>query len=173
MSQRKKATAGLQSACARSLLACPAWNGRDLVRSRSRSHPAPAGRPRRRGPGGSGGGPSHGRRAQGLAVVASAPTRTPPAHPRTLPAARRVAVISPGPGSARHGMQQERGAPQAHVSPLRRATAGTADRGRGPSGPCPEPRRSTGNRKPRPSCWDGATSTSVVSRAKQNTELEL
>lgn len=67
----------------------------------------------------------------GLGCCRLCPPRTPPAHSRTLPAARRAAVISPGPGSGRHGMQRERGAPQPHVSPLRRATAGTADRGRG------------------------------------------
>lgn len=43
------------------------------------------------------------------------PPRTPPAHPRTLPAARRAAVIFPGPSSARHGMQRERGAAQPHA----------------------------------------------------------
>lgn len=112
MSQRKKATAGLQSACARSLLACPAWNGRDLVRSRSRSHPAPAGRPRRRGPGGSGGGPSHGRRAQGLAVVPSAPTRTPPATHGRSPQHAGSLLSPPGPAAPGTGCSRSAALPR-------------------------------------------------------------
>lgn len=130
----------LQDACAQTLLSCTSWEGPGLIRSQEpwvSRQDALAGRPRRAVPAPPGGVRVPCRGGSPAVIVPCSP-RTGPAPVRTLPGARRAAVIfsvsQPGPCGTRQGGRGGSIVLPSHVlSALQRGTAepGRGARGRG------------------------------------------